>query len=131
MKWKNILIALKAVPWCVYIGVFVKTGTFEVVIFITRFTFDFEATFCYYVTFIALIVATLVTKPAKRFFFSVYLKLRSSQLCAFEVIPFVAEVTRYAINIVLDTCAARWTWAWHRLLGKGGSKGDTVKIRLI
>ena len=77
-KGENIFIAFKTVPRCIYVRIFVKTGTFEVVVFITRFTFDFKTTLSYNVTFFALVMATFVAKPAKRFFFSIQFKLRSS-----------------------------------------------------
>ena len=90
------------------------------ILFLTFLTLNSEVVTSNNVAFSANISLTFLTKPLKRLIVFEDVKLRFSQICAFQVVPFFAIITRYTVAIFRDFSAARRTITGHA--GGGGER---------
>ena len=91
---KNFIKTLITIPQgCWNEGSLTESSTSQVILIIAFLTLNSDIVTSNYVAFSANVGLTFLTKPLKRFVLFKDVKLRFSQICAFQVIPFVAIIT--------------------------------------
>ena len=96
------------------------------VLIFTFLTLNSDIVTSNYVAFSANVGLTFLTKPLKRLIVFEDVKLRFSQICALQVVPFVAIITGYTVAIFRDFSAARRT-----ITGHAGGGGERVQPTLL